>query len=146
MGTPEEWMRFFHIVLAMVAVAPAVAYPLMFNWAGKQGTEEVQKVAGFAARYDRMVYTPALILVGLMGILMVVDLDHVEFSDSWVSAAFLLWFVMNGVLHGLLIPAERKVSEGDATAMKLVRMGGIAMIVLFVGMVHLMVVRPGVEY
>jgi uncharacterized membrane protein len=145
-GDTYEWLRYFHILLAMIAVVPAVAYPLLFSWAGGQGDGEVQKVAGFAARYDRMVFTPALILVGLMGVAIVLDRDHIEFSDSWISAAFLLWFIMNGVLHGLLIPAERKVSEGDLEAMKLVRIGGIAMIVLFLGILHLMVVKPGVDY
>lgn len=146
MGDSYELMRFVHILLAMIAVVPAVAYPLLFSWAGGQGNGELQKVAGFAAKYDRMVFAPALILVGLMGVGIVIDREYIEFSDSWISAAFLLWFVMNGVLHGLLVPAERKVSEGDETAMKLVRIGGIAMIVLFVAMLHLMVVRPGVDY
>jgi uncharacterized membrane protein len=145
-GSTYDWLKFLHITAAMVAVAPAVAYPLMFLQVEKGRGEALRRVAAFAARNDTRIFGPALIVTGLFGLLLVTDMDHVEFGHSWVSAALLLWIIMNGVLHGLLLPAERKVAAGDESAQRLVQIGGSAMILLYLSMVHLMVFRPGVDY
>lgn len=149
MGDTYEWLKFLHILTAIVAVTPAVAYPLMFVPAEKEGGEALQRVAGFAVRNDTRIFGPALVVAGLFGLLLVIEGgpgDVVEFSDSWVSAAFLIWFIMNGVLHGLLLPAERKLAAGDESAQRLVQIGGVAMVLLYLSMLHLMIFRPGVEY
>jgi hypothetical protein len=72
------------------------------------------------------------------------EADHWEFGDSWIASAFLLWFIMNGVLHGLLLPAERKLAAGDESVQRLVQVGGTLMILLYLGMLHVMVFKPGV--
>jgi hypothetical protein len=50
---------------------------------------------------------------------------------------------MNGVVHGMLLPAERSVAAGDETAAKKVDTGGLILAVLLVGMLYLMVFKPG---
>lgn len=145
MGGTYEWLKFLHILAAMLAVTPAVAYPLMFLPAEKEGGQALQRVAAFAARNDTRIFGPALVVSGLLGILLVTDMEWLDFTQSWVSAALLLWFVMNGVLHGLLLPAERKVAAGDETAQRLVQIGGVAMVLLYLSMLHLMVFQPGMD-
>lgn len=145
MGSTYDWLKFLHILAVMAAIAPAFAYPLLFRSAEKEGESAMQRVSAFAVRNDVRIFGPALIVAGLFGILLVAEMDYLDFSQSWVSAAFLLWFIMNGVLHGLLIPAERKVSAGDESAYRLVQIGGVAMVLLYLSMLHLMVFQPGMD-
>ncbi len=92
----------------------------------------------------RRIYAPALILTGLFGFAMQGMSDGViEFSQTWFWLALVVWVAMNGVLHGMLLPAERAVAAGDETAAKKVDTGGIILTVLLVGMLYLMVFKPG---
>jgi len=80
----------------------------------------------------------------VFGILMVVLSDEVwEFSDAWISGAFLVWFALLGVLFGLLVPAERKAAAGDAGAARKVSMFGGFIHLLLVVMLYLMIFKPG---
>ena len=50
---------------------------------------------------------------------------------------------MNGVLHGMLLPAERALASGDESARQTVDTGGLIMTVLLLVMLYLMVFKPG---
>jgi uncharacterized membrane protein len=121
-----------HILSAIVAFAPAIA-TIVAPRAATLGDE--------AVRTGRIVYAPALILTGLFGIALVLQSDEaIKFSDGWVSAAFLVWILMNGAYHALVIRGTR--AGGDAGRRQVV-LGGQAIAVLAVVMVYLMVFKPG---
>lgn len=143
MGTTREWLLFLHIASVVVAFAPMVAHALVLRFAAEEGPITVQRWAGFTARYDQRIYGHALGLAGLFGMALVLTQDHWKFGDSWIASAFLLWIAMNGVLHGLIVPAETKMAAGDLKEERKLRLGGVLMTLLFISMLHLMIVKPG---
>ena len=138
-------MLFLHIVTALVAFAPAFVHPLLANQSRALDADNRGKVIGMMAGNGRRIYAPALILTGLFGFAMQGMSDGViEFSQTWFWLALVLWLAMNGVLHGMLLPAERAVAGGDETAAKKVDTGGIILTVMLAVMVYLMVFKPGI--
>jgi uncharacterized membrane protein len=136
-------LLFLHIVTVIVAFAPAVIHPLMTNQL-KSDPSARAAFMRYAHENGRKIYGIAIVLVGLFGIGMIGASDKViEFSDGWVSAAFLIWIVMVGVLHGVLLPAEKKLAEGDQSMEARVQQVGMALTVLLLIMLYLMIWKPG---
>jgi uncharacterized membrane protein len=101
-------------------------------------------VLGMIAGNGRRIYAPALILTGLFGFAMQGMSDGViEFSQTWFWLAIVVWLAMNGILHGMLLPAERAVAGGDESVAKKVDTAGIILTVLLLVMLYLMVFQPG---
>src|SRR3954469_21054664 len=90
-----------HIVSIVAAFAPAFAHPFLVAQSAGLAPDARNQVRGFLAANSKRIYAPALIAAGVFGLLLVVASDKAwKFSQGWVSMAFLLWFAMNGVLHG----------------------------------------------
>jgi hypothetical protein len=133
MSTGFKISLFLHILTVIVAFAPAV---LAVVPGGRDGA------LGVLDRAGRQVYAPALILAGFFGIMCIVTSDVggvavFEFSDTFVSLAFVVWIAMNGVFHALVLAGqkqndERKVINGQAI-----------MTVLLIVMLYLMIWKPG---
>ncbi len=118
-----------HILTVIVAFAPAVLAVLP---GGRDGLVGVLDKAG------RQVYAPALILAGLFGIMCIVTSDELfEFSDTWISLAFVVWIAMNGVFHGLVLAGQKQGDESKVNS------GQQIMTVLLLAMLYLMVWKPG---
>jgi phage shock protein PspC (stress-responsive transcriptional regulator) len=73
------------------------------------------------------------------------DGKQFDFDQTWVNLAFIVWIAMNGVVHGLILPNERKLGAGEAdeSVEKKVDLGGMLVTLLFLVMMYLMVFRPG---
>jgi uncharacterized membrane protein len=137
-------MLFLHIITALVAFAPVLVHPLLANQTRALDADTRGKVIGMMAGNGRRIYAPALILTGLFGFAMQGMSDGViEFSQTWFWLSLVLWLGMNGVLHGMLLPAERALAGGDETGAKKVDTAGIILTVLLAVMVYLMVFKPG---
>jgi len=71
---------------------------------------------------------------------------QVEFSQAWVSISMVLWVATIGILHGVILPAQRalKAGEGDraSLAQRISIGGGIMNLAVIVTLV-LMVWEPG---
>ena len=129
MSTGFKIFLFLHILTAVVAFAPAVIAVLPGGRAG---------LAGVLDRAGRQVYAPALILAGLFGILCIVTSDSVfEFSDTWISLAFVVWIAMNGVFHALVLAGRKQGDESKVNA------GQQIMTLLLLAMLYLMIWKPG---
>jgi uncharacterized membrane protein len=143
-GTGYNVMLFLHIATALVAFAPAFVHPLLANQTKALDADNRGKVIGMIAGNGRRIYAPALILTGLFGFAMQGMSDgFIEFSQTWFSLAIILWLGMNGVLHAMLLPAERAVAGGDETAAKKIDTASIILTVLMLVMLYLMVFKPG---
>jgi uncharacterized membrane protein len=142
-STPYKIVFLLHILSVIVAFAPAFVWPVTNASLRKEGGVG-SRVATQVVRNSMLVHGPALVLTGFFGILLIVLSDEVwEFSQMWVSMAFLVWFALLGVVFGAIIPAERKVAGGDEAAEKKVAMfGGISHVLLLV-MLILMIWKPG---
>lgn len=133
-----------HVVSFVVAFAPAIAHPVMHLQSKSAGPEAHGAVARFIAENSRRIYGPALVVTGGLGILLILLSDEVwEFSQGWISGAFAVWIVMNGILHAFLLPAERKYAGGDHSVEQRIQIGGMALTVLFIVMLYLMIWKPG---
>lgn len=139
-----------HIVAIVVAFAPGFVNPSINGRLKGEGSSLAKhpRVAAIMARNTQLIYGPALVLAGLFGIgLVFSSKSHgtmiFEFSQAWVSIAFVLWIAMLGVVFGALQPAEKKVGEGDEAAAKRVNMFGGIVQLLFLLMLIDMIWKPG---
>lgn len=144
MGTLRDWLLFFHLAAVLVAFVPAVAHVLVIRHAA-EAPSTLQRWSAFAARYDQLIYGPALIVAGGFGIWLVLSEARWDFGQSWILSALGLWIVMNGLLHGLVVPGERQMATGDASGERKVRIGGVLLTLLFLAMLHLMIFKPGLS-
>lgn len=136
-----------HILAIVVAFAPGFVQPVMaarLRRKGKSG-ELGGAMSSQFAESSKLVHGPALVLAGLFGIGLVGMSDKLwKFSQTWVSIALVLWFIMIGVFFGLLIPAERKAGRNESGAEERISM--------FMGMLHIllllmlidMIWKPGI--
>lgn len=137
-------LLFLHILAAIVAMAPAFVWPVASVTLKKQGKPVGPAIGELAAGNTLKIHGPALVLTGLFGFGMVgMSNDVWSFGDAWVTAAMLVWFLMIGLLFGLMYPAEKKAHAGDVGAEKIISaVGGGLHLLLFV-MLYLMVFKPG---
>lgn len=138
-------MLLVHIFTVIVAFAPAFVWPVASARLRKSGRSPSAAWA-MAEWGTPRVYGPALVIAGLFGFGLtgVSSANNVySFGDPWISVAMLLWFVMLGVLFGLLMPAEKKAGAGDAAAVKMVPMFGGILHLLLAVMLIVMIWKPG---
>ncbi len=133
-----------HIISVMVAFAPAVVHPVMTAQFKKDGDGPLRRFAELGAVNSRRIYVPALVCIGLFGVLLVVTSDDAySFGDTWVSLGLLVWLAILGVITGMVVPNERKLAAGDLAAEKTIAMGGQIATVLLLVMLYLMIWKPG---
>lgn len=142
--TPYNVVLLLHVLAVMVAFAPAFVHPLVSQQTNSIDATNRSAVLNMLLVNGRRVYAPALIIAGLLGFALQGMSDSAwSFSQTWMWMSAVVWVAMNGVLHGLLLPAEKAVADGDASAKSRVDAGGGAMTVLLLVMLYLMVFKPG---
>lgn len=133
---PYNLMLLLHILAVIVAFAPSFVWPILRVRLRKQGTSTLpSEVGSQIAPTNFLVHGPAVLVAGLLGIFSLLLSDEAyEFSQTWVSTAFVLWFLMLGVLFLGVIPAERKAADAGDTP------GADARVNMFGGMLHLLLI------
>jgi len=143
--TAYNILLLLHILTAMAAFAPAFAHPFLSEQSKAMDAANQGKLLGFISSNGRRIYAPALIITGLLGFGVAGLSDKVySMSQGWLVAAFIVWIAMNGVLHALILPNERRWADGDDSAEQKVRVGGMAITLLLLVMLYLMTFKPGV--
>lgn len=139
-----------HILAVLVAFAPMFVVPLVslsLRRGGRSltGSESIKAMVSNLTR----VHGPAMVLAGLFGIGLIgassEDGKMVwDFSQTWVSAAMVLWLALVAVVFGLIRPNDAAVGRGDSAAeQKLGMFYGIAHLLLLLMLVD-MIWKPGV--
>ncbi len=142
--TPYNIVLALHILAMMAAFAPAFTHPILFSQSEALDEQGRRKMLGFMAANGRRIYAPALIVAGFLGFALSGMSDKIyEMSQGWLIGSFIVWIAMNGVLHAVILPAEKAVTAGDDGAQKRVDGGGAAITVLLLVMMYLMVFKPG---
>lgn len=149
-----------HILTIIVAFSPAFVWPLLNRQRRLEGQTSEQATSGMSANpipatapsvgaiaviIDPLVHGGALLLAGLFGIGLVGMSSSVfEFSQTWISIAFVLWFLMIGVFFAGLVPAQRAIRAGKVAAEQRLAMfyGGMHLLLLL--QIIVMVWKPGV--
>jgi uncharacterized membrane protein len=136
---------FLHIIAVVVAFAPAVMNPMLERYFAKSGGESVlRNWAGFTSTYTRTFSLGALVVLLATGIIMILlSDDAIEFSDTWISLSFLLWFAIGGVVSAMILKGEKQVAGGDMSGAKLIARGGTIATVLALIVLYLMIYKPG---
>lgn len=133
-----------HILSVIVAFAPAFVWPVVSVKLKKQGKPVGPAIGELAANNTAKVHGPALVLAGFFGFGLIGMSDKVwEFSQSWISVAMLLWFIMLGLVFGVMMPAEKKAAAGDQGADKIVSAVGGGLHLMLVIMLVVMIWKPG---
>lgn len=133
-----------HILSVIVAFAPGFVWPVVSVNLKKQQKPVGPAIGALAAGNSTKVHGPALVLSGFFGFGLIGMSDKVwEFSQSWISVAMLLWFIMIGVLFGMMIPAEKRSAAGDESADKIVAMSSGILHLLLLLMLVDMIWKPG---
>jgi len=133
-----------HILAVIAAMAPAIAHPIMGTQAKGLDSSARDRVYDFMAFNSQRVYGSALILAGILGFGLVgMSGDEYSMSEGWVVAAMIIWVAMVGIVHALLVPAERQMTAGDPAAEQKVRAFGMLLTVAAIVMIYLMVFQPG---
>jgi uncharacterized membrane protein len=133
-----------HILAVLAAFAPAFVHPLLGTQLEREGGAALRVPMRFMHRNEQRVYAPALVLVGVLGLALSGMSDgEYGFGDTWIWLSALLWVALNGVLHAVLLPAEKAVAAGDDSAASRVQLGGAIMSVLGLIVVVLMIFKPG---
>jgi uncharacterized membrane protein len=132
--TGYDLVLLVHILSAFVAFAPAFFVHPALGWMSR----------GEGSTYRRQLLTWSMIVTGVLGFALAGMSDDVySVSDGWVVASIIVWIAMNGVLHAVLLPAEKAWGAGDNSAeQKLVNASSVVTL-LMVGMMYLMVFKPG---
>ncbi len=134
-----------HIVAVIVTFAPAAINPLLErHLAANGGDASLQTWGGFARSYTTKISMSGLVVLLISGVLMVVLSDDAwEFSQAWISLAFLVWLAIAGVVSGMIGKAERMIAAGDMKGRELLAKGGPIATVLLLVMLYLMIFKPG---
>lgn len=138
-------MLFFHILSMFAAFAPAFLIPFL-----DLGTRDPshagarRRIFEIYAPNSRRLHGGALVLGGLLGFGVAGLSDEVyKMSEPWLAISAVLWVIMNGVLHAVIIPTEKALAQGDESKASRLDLGGAAMTVLFLITLFLMVFKPG---
>lgn len=149
--TGYDILLLVHIAAVIVAFAHPVLSPVFERQlASGDGDAGLRTWAGFSRDYIRKISLTALVVVLVTGILLIVtsevpgtdDLAW-EFSDPWISIAFLVWLAIAGVLSALTLKGHRLLASGDAKGRELLARGGPIVILLLLVMLYLMIFKPG---
>jgi uncharacterized membrane protein len=143
LDTGYKIVLLIHIVAVLIALAPAVAHPVMYELEKRRDDGDVAALGRRMAAASR-IYGVALLIAGIVGIgLISMSDDVIAFGDTWIWLSLILWVVLNGVLHGVMIPAERALGAGEEGAQKRIESVGPILVVLALVLLYLMVVKPG---
>ena len=133
-----------HILTAMAAFAPMFVNPFLAAQADSLDPVHKRQVLGFLVQNGRRVYLPALVVAGLLGFALAgMSSDVFKMSQGWLIASILVWLGLNGVLHGVVAPAEKAMAYGDDSACVLASAGGGLATILMIVMLYLMIFKPG---
>lgn len=143
-------LLFLHLLSVVIGFGGYMLNGLFGRQAAKQTDEggkaingaflQVSKVSQYAM-YGVLIFGIGLIGAAKKG-------AGLSFSTPWVGPAILVWVLMVGVLHGLILPAQTKLAGGDgdraSLTQRLSMSIGIMNLLLVVALV-LMVWEPGTK-
>ncbi len=147
-STMFKIMLLLHVLGAIVAFGAAFVNPIVHRIGQQAGAGAVVARGQVAATIR--ISLPAMIITGLLGFGVAgtskpagSDEPLYSMSQSWLMVAVLVWLILVAIYFFGVLPALRKVGEGDESASKIAGMlGGVSHLLLVV-MLFLMIWKPG---
>lgn len=148
-----DFILALHIVAVLVAFGPVFAYPVALRAARVAGSGAL---ATFHQGQVLLVRYATFAMVVVLGAGLYLALDRFSLGDPWISATFVVLFVLFGLYGAVLAPTERRAAElagrdasagapsgeYDATARRLSNVMSVAGLLVALAIV-LMTVKPG---
>jgi hypothetical protein len=149
-----------HIAGAFMIAGGSLGATTLGIYAGNGTNVHTMRVAAdIQHKIEYVLIVPGALIAIVFGSLLVTEISTVEFSDAWVSASFLLWFVAMGLGTGVMGPhakqmrarADELIAGGVSDSAELqadfaspkVKAIGAVLTVLLLVFVYLMVAKPG---
>lgn len=132
---------FLHVLTVLVAMGGAVGHPLLFALEGKRADGDVVALAKRIETPSR-IYAISYGITGIIGFGLI-SMGDWSFGSAWIWLSIILWIASNGVLHAMMLPAERAVAGGDESAMAKINQIGPILSLMILAVVFLMTVKPG---
>lgn len=132
---------FVHILTVIASMAGAVAHPLMIALEQKRPDADLVVLAQRTAPASR-IYANVYALAGLIGFGLI-SMGDWSWGAAWIWLSIVLWVVSLGLMHALLLPAERALADGDVGGVGRVKQVSMAVMLLVLVVVFLMTVKPG---
>ena len=156
----QELLLIVHIVGGLMIAGGALTASALGIYAGNgTSTHAIRVASDLQVRVERFLITPGALISIVFGILLVLNSDFIDFSEAWISAAFVLWFVSAGLGTGVLTPhakrikarADQLIAEGVSESAELqaefatprARVIGMTLNLILVAFIYLMVAKPG---
>ena len=144
--TANRIVELLHVLTILVALSPVFVHPLLRRQMRAAGGAGHQQLVVAMAANARRLYSPALIVAGLLGIALVeMSEDAISMTEGWVIAALVIWVAMNGILHGMIRPALRAqgASGPSPGTDKRLEVGSALLSIGFTVQLVLMIWQPG---
>lgn len=138
------WVKAFHIIFVVSWMASLLVYPRykLHQVKSKAGEPLFDTMMEASAQLRRIILTPSLIAVWVLGITMLVMNPGVVAGGVWMWVKLLLVLGMTA-LHGMFVGIGKKVDRGDeSVSVKKLQMLNEVPFVLLIVIVVLVVVRP----
>lgn len=113
-ATVHELALWLHIVAAVVGLGATFAMIVMTPVAMNMDPVHLPYVHRVQVAINKYMASPGLLLILATGVFMVIDASW-DFGSFWISAAFLIVFVLGAMQGGYFIPTDRRL-EGMAVA------------------------------
>ena len=132
---------FLHVLTVIISMAGAIAHPLMF------GLEEKREDGDLVALAKRIeipsrIYSISYAITGIIGFGLI-SMGDWGWGETWIWLSIVLWVISTGLLHGMMIPAEKAVAAGDTAAFAKVKQLGPPITLMILVVIFLMTVKPG---
>ncbi len=107
-----------HVLAVVLAFGPTFGYGFFMAYADSNAPASVPMVYRAAQMSDRLLVTPAMVVLLLAGIYLLAKGD-ISAGESWVSVGIAAILVLFGMVHGFFAPRYRRaieMSERDLAA------------------------------
>src|SRR3954468_15461541 len=98
-----------HIMAVVVAFGFSFAYPVVLSWARRSVPASMPLIHQVSGRVNRLVTSPALVVVLLAGVYLASDAD--AWSEVWVSVPLVILLIIGGLGGMFFAPNERRLAE-----------------------------------
>ncbi len=106
--TTYQLSVWIHITAVVVGLGITFAESLLFPVAMKMDPRNLPFVHRMQLTINRYFVNPALLLILVTGLYQVHDAGW-SFGSFWISASFLIIFILGGLVGGYFIPSDKKL-------------------------------------
>lgn len=140
---PYFWVKSFHLIFVVAWIAGLLIFPRykLHQVKAQPGEALFETMKEASAKLRKIVLTPSMILVWVLGIALLVMQPN-WLSQGWMHFKLLLVLGLSG-LHGYFVAMGRKIDNGDSTvSAKTLKMLNEVPFVIMAVIVILVIVKP----